>query len=129
MNKNKELKVLIVDDDDMMRSFLRIMLREAKVEDIDEAGTAAKASKFIIKNKFNLIFLDINLPDIDGVEFISNIKQKLPDTSIIMISGEATTERVKQAMQAGAKDFIAKPFNAAIVESKVKQLVNELSKQ
>ena len=127
MSENKDLKVLIVDDDDMMRSYLRIMLRAAKVEDIDEVGTATKAKKFIIKNKFNLIFLDINLPDIDGVEFISSIKQELPETHIIMISGEATTERVKQAMLAGAKDFIAKPFNAAIVESKIKQLVNELS--
>jgi len=129
MTNKKELKVLIIDDDDVMRSFLRMMLREAKVEYIDEVGTAAKANKVIIKNKYNLIFLDINLPDIDGVKFIADIKQKSPDTSIIMISGEATTKRVKQAMQAGARDFIAKPFNAAIIESKAKQLLNELNNQ
>ena len=127
MKTNQDLKILIVDDDDIMRSFLRIMLREAKVEDIDEVGTAAKANKLIVKKKFDLIFLDINLPDADGVEFISSIKKELPDTNIIMISGEATSDRVTQAMQSGAKDFIAKPFNAAIVELKVKQLVNDLS--
>ncbi len=126
MPSNKKLRVLIIDDDDMMRSFLRIMLRAAEVINIDEAGTAKKAVKLFNTQKFDLIFLDINLPDEDGVVFISTIKNKLPDCQIIMVSSEATKDRVSQAMKSGAKDFIAKPFNATIVESKVKQLVSEL---
>lgn len=127
MNTNKDLRVLIIDDDDMMRSYLRIMLRHVNVENIDEAGTANKASKFINTHKVDLIFLDINLPDRDGVEFISTIKEKLPEAHIIMVSSEATMDRIQQAMKSGAKDFIAKPFNAGIVESKVHQLIEELN--
>ena len=127
MSSNKDLRILIVDDDDMMRSYLRIMLRDNEVVNIEEAGTASKASKFIKLNKIDLVFLDINLPDQDGVEFIATIKEKLPDCHIIMVSSEATMDRVKQAMSAGAKDFIAKPFNATIVATKVKQLVDDLN--
>lgn len=126
MTKNKNLRVFIIDDDDMMRSYLRIMLREAEVKHIEEAGTVAKSTKLLNTNKYDLIFLDINLPDGDGVDFISSIKEKLPDCHIIMISSEATMDRVKQAMAAGAKDFIAKPFNANIVEIKVQQLVDDV---
>ena len=126
MTDNKKLHILIIDDDDMMRSYLRIMLREANVENIEEAGTSEKAFKLIKLNKYDLIFLDINLPDADGVNSIPDIKTKLPNCEIIMISSEATMDRVKQAISAGAKDFIAKPFNATIVETKIKQLVDEV---
>ena len=125
MKENKKLNVLIVDDDDMMRSYLRIMLRSADVKNIEEAGTAEKAVKSVEFHKYDLIFLDIILPDNDGVSIIPTIKSKLPNCKIIMISSEATMHRVRQAMKAGAKDFIAKPFNAGIVESKIKQLVDE----
>ena len=129
MLTNKSLKVLIIDDDDMMRSYLRIMLREADIENIDEAGTVDKAEKIINLQKVDLIFLDIHFPNIsgiDGIDFISTIIQKLPDCRIIMVSSDTSAEKVQLAMQAGAKDFIAKPFNSAIVLSKLNQLVNDL---
>jgi len=126
VSDNKYLHVLIIDDDDMMRSYLRIMLRAASIENIEEIGTFEKAIKLLSLRKYDLIFLDINLPDADGISSIPIIKNKLPDCEIIMISGESTMDRVKQAMSAGAKDFIAKPFNANSVETKIKQLVNEV---
>jgi len=126
MRTIKNLQVLIIDDDDMMRSYLRIMLRADEVENIEEAGTVEKAEKLINKQNFDLIFLDIHLPDVDGIEFISTIIKKLPTCQIIMISGDTSTEKVQQAIKAGAKDFIAKPFNSTIVVTKVNQILNDL---
>ena len=123
----KDLSVMLVDDDHIMRAYLRIMLRDDEVTDIKEANTAAKALKFLKLKKCDLMFLDINLPDQDGVSLIQTIKQHQPECQIIMVSSEATKDRVQQAISAGAKDFIAKPFNASIVDTKVRQLITDIT--
>ena len=126
MKNIKNISILIVDDDDMMRSFLRVILREVGAEKVHEVGTADKALKFIMFNPMDLVFLDINLPDADGVEFVKTIKESQPDCEILMISGEVTMERVQQITNSGAKGFIAKPFCAKTIEKKVSKILAEV---
>jgi two-component system chemotaxis response regulator CheY len=128
MFANAKLSVLLVDDDDLMRAYLRIMVRDAGVNLVQEASTAAKALEILKVKPIDLVFLDINLPDEDGVEFIRTIKHHQASSQIIMVSSEATKDRVVQAMSTGAKDFIAKPFNASIVEAKIRLLIAEAGK-
>jgi DNA-binding NtrC family response regulator len=124
MKNADRLSVLIVDDDDMMRAYLRLMLRQAGVERIDEAGTAEKTLKVVTHRPPDVVFLDINLPDRDGIDLLESIKSDRPGCQVIMVSGEATKDRVDKAIDKGAADFIAKPFNASVVESKVKKVVS-----
>lgn len=77
--------------------------------------------------QINLIFLDINLPDVDGVELTKTIKTNQANCEIIMISAEMTRDRVKQITQSAAKDFIAKPFNANVVEKKLSNILARLT--
>jgi two-component system, chemotaxis family, chemotaxis protein CheY len=118
---------MLVDDDDMIRAYLRLMLRDLGVENILEAGTSEKALREMKLKKIDLMFLDINLPDADGIEFTKIIKANQPDCDIIMISAEVTVARVNQITQSAANDFIAKPFNANVIEKKLSKILANLS--
>ena len=76
MTNVKEITVMIVDDDDLVRAYLRIMLRDLGVLNIQEAGTGEKALREMKLKQINLIFLDINLPDVDGVEFFQGFMSR-----------------------------------------------------
>lgn len=118
---------MIVDDDDLVRAYLRVMLRDLEVINILEASTGEKALREMKLKPISLIFLDINLPDADGIRLTKTIKDAQPNCEIIMISAEVTMERVKQITQSAAKDFIAKPFNANVVEKKLSNILAELT--
>ena len=118
---------MLVDDDDMIRAYLRLMLRDLGVKNILEAGTSEKALREMKLKKIDLMFLDINLPDADGIEFTKIIKTNQPNCDIIMISSEVTMERVNQITQSAAKDFIAKPFNANVVENKLSKILSSIN--
>ncbi|NQZ08636.1 MAG: response regulator, partial [Algicola sp.] len=66
----------------------------------------------IDQHKPDLIFLDIELPDINGIEVLKRIKSKDPKSFVIMVSGESTIENVKGSLTNGAAGFIVKPFSA-----------------
>ena len=122
---NSRLRTLIVDDDSMIRSYLKLMLREANINLIEEAEDAAGAVKLFRAKAPGLIFLDINLPDQDGIELLKQIRTEIPDSSVIMVSSESTMDRVKTALGLGARGFIAKPFNTATVLKNIMHIVAE----
>tara|TARA_R110002096_G_scaffold194356_3_gene376482 strand:- start:22840 stop:23226 length:387 start_codon:yes stop_codon:yes gene_type:complete len=127
MTDAKDITIMLVDDDDMIRAYLRLMLRDLGVENILEASTSEKALREMKLKKIDLMFLDINLPDADGIEFTKIIKSNQPDCDIIMISAEVTVARVNQITQSAANDFIAKPFNANVIEKKLSKILANLS--
>lgn len=106
---------LIVDDDQYIRSYLRVMLGSLKISRIYEAGDGARAVRLNIEHKPDLILLDINLPDSDGLELLETLRGDNPMCQVVMVSGEATSNRVATAIKAGVSGFIAKPFNTNTV--------------
>ena len=124
-NAKQPLRAIIIDDDDMIRSYLRIMLKDEGIESIEEAGSGEKARKLLKLRPARLILLDINLPDIDGVNFLKEILNSYPDSHVVMVSSETTLKRVKTAVANGAKGFIAKPFNAKTVYQQIKSLIEQ----
>lgn len=107
--------VLIVDDNDLMRSLLRGILRSEEYHIIGEARNGAIALELIERAKPDIVFLDVMMPEMDGLETLQNIKQKYPQTVVIMITGNPSKENVEGAVQGGAGGFIIKPFNSAKV--------------
>ncbi|MCL2413923.1 MAG: sigma-54 dependent transcriptional regulator [Bacteroidales bacterium] len=100
-------KILIIDDERAVRTSLRDIL-EYENYNIEEAETATEALE-ILKNKtFDVIFCDIKMPKMDGIEFLERAKT-LTDTPIIMISGHGTIDTAVDALKKGAYDFIEKP--------------------
>jgi DNA-binding NarL/FixJ family response regulator len=104
--------VLIVDDDDLMRAYLRTMLRAAGFREVGEAGDVARARKALAQRPASVVFLDINLPGEDGLTALKTLRNDYPDTAFIMLSGDSTASNVQTALADGARGFVAKPFAA-----------------
>jgi CheY-like chemotaxis protein len=111
----EKYSILIVDDDDMMRSYLRLILREAGFRIVGEVGDVAKAQKILKQQPVSAVFLDINLPGEDGLSALKGWRTAYPDTAIIMLSGESTLQNVQTAIAEGAKGFVSKPIAAGKV--------------
>ena len=106
---------LIVDDNDLMRTLLRGILRSDAYQIIGEARNGIIALEFIAKSKPDIVFLDVMMPEMGGLEALQAIKAKHPEIIVIMITGNPSVENVKESIQGGAGGFIIKPFNSAKV--------------
>ena len=108
-------KILIVDDNDLMRTLLRGILRSENCQVIGEARNGSIALDSIARNKPDIVFLDVVMPEMDGLEALQNIKSKHPEIVVVMITGNPSKENVEESIQSGASGFIVKPFNSAKV--------------
>jgi DNA-binding NtrC family response regulator len=114
---------LIVDDDDMIRSYLSIILRQEGYTIAGEVGDVQKARKVLGRMPVSVLFLDINLPGVDGLTAMKDLRTAYPDMQIIILSGESTAQNVKTAMAEGAQGFVTKPFTAEkVIQSMHKAL-------
>ena len=109
-------KILIVDDNDMMRSLLRGILRNGGHNVIGEASNAPTAIEMANRLKPDIVWGDIVMPgEMDGLEALVEIKKDRTQTQVVMITGNADQDTVQEAINNGASGFIVKPFNAARV--------------
>ncbi|MCA1937091.1 MAG: response regulator [Dechloromonas sp.] len=120
MSKNR-VSVVIVDDNDMMRTILRGILRGEEYDVVGEARNGAQAVEMVERMKPDIVCMDVLMPEKNGLEAMIEIKQTLPDTEFIMITGSADPETVQDAIMNGAGGFIVKPFNAARVLDALKK--------
>ena len=115
MAKRAPAKILIVDDNDLMRTLLRGILRNEEYQIIGEARNGVVALEFVERNRPDLICMDVMMPEMDGLEALQNIKAKYPEIIVVMITGNPSVDNVQEAIKNGANGFIIKPFNAARV--------------
>lgn len=108
-------KVLIVDDNDLMRTLLRGVLRGENYDIIGDAKNGALSLELIAKSKPDIVFMDVVMPQMDGLEALQRIKELYPEIVVIMITGNPSKENVEESIRNGANGFIIKPFNTARV--------------
>lgn len=111
----KKTTVVIADDNDMMRSILRAMLRGDAYEVVGEARNGTQAVEIVTRLKPQIVCLDVMMPEKDGLEALQEINDALPDTTVVMITANADPDTVQMSIMSGAKGYIVKPFNAARV--------------
>jgi two-component system, chemotaxis family, chemotaxis protein CheY len=111
----KRTSVLIVDDNDMMRSILRGILRGEAYEVVGEARTGSIAIEMAERLHPKIICLDVMMPEMDGLEALPALKAAHPEIQIVMITSNADPETVQESIRNGASGYIVKPFNAAKV--------------
>ena len=102
--------ILIVDDEKLIQSTLRGVLEDEGYR-VTAAGTGEEALARLIDDAPDLVFLDIWMPGMDGLEALAEMKHRRPDTAVVMISGHATIETAVKATKLGAYDFIEKPLS------------------
>ena len=111
----RRLSVIIADDNDMMRGILRGMLRGEEYDVVGEARNGLSAVDMVERLKPDIVCMDVVMPEKNGVEALGEIKAKLPETEVIMVTSNSDPETVQESIQNGASGFIIKPFNAARV--------------
>ncbi len=106
--------VLIVDDNDVMRTLLRAILRSDNQFDVvGEARNGLAAVEMVRRYQPEIVCLDVVMPEMDGLEALREIRQIRPETRVVIITGTPSAGNVQEAMSLGANGFIIKPFNAA----------------
>jgi two-component system, chemotaxis family, chemotaxis protein CheY len=117
------VKVLIVDDSSVMRKIVERSLRQAGLEltQVLEAGNGAEALALLQANSIDLILCDINMPVMDGLEFIKQLAgvENAKAVPVIMITTEGSEAHVVQALSSGARGYIRKPFTPDQVKTQV----------
>jgi two-component system, chemotaxis family, chemotaxis protein CheY len=121
------IRTLIVDDSSVMRKIVERSLRQAgvEIEQVFEAGNGAEALAAVQANKVDLILCDINMPVMDGLEFVKQLPkiEQAKGVPVVMITTEGSEGHVVQALSAGASGYIRKPFTADQVKEHVLPLL------
>lgn len=122
------MKILVVEDDHLLNNTLCYNLSAAGYA-VDEAMTKSVATQLIEKQDYNLIVLDVNLPDGDGFDFCNTIKERRPDTAVIFLTARDMESDQLRGFELGADDYVTKPFPMSIFLKKVAALLARVSKQ
>jgi CheY-like chemotaxis protein len=113
----KRTRTLIVDDSRTIRQvIMRVLKRTVFNLAIDEAASGERALKLFAEGSYDLVFLDYNMPGLDGLDTLDRIRADDPNTKIVMISAERNDTHVRDAMDHGAVTFLHKPFFAVDVD-------------
>ncbi|WP_077615090.1 response regulator [Caenibacillus caldisaponilyticus] len=115
--------ILVVDDAAFMRMMIKDILTKNGYEVIAEAGDGQEAIEKYKEHKPDLVTLDITMPEMDGITCLKKIREFDPNAKIIMVSAMGQQAMVIDAIQAGAKDFIVKPFQTDRVLEAIKKTI------
>ncbi len=121
------MKILIIEDEQKVASFIKEGLEENGYE-VKVAGTGISGEKMAGSHTFDLIVLDIILPDISGFEVCRRLKRDLPDTPVLILSARAGTTDKLTGFDAGADDYLVKPFEFAELLARIKVLLRKSGK-
>ena len=115
MGEKRALRVLIVDDYDMTRTLLRIILRGQNFEVVGDATDGQMAVEMCQRLKPDIMLLDVVMPKMNGLEVLAKLQSMNALPLVLMVTSAEEERVVSQAMQSGASGYILKPFNTASV--------------
>ncbi|SKC73460.1 response regulator transcription factor [Maledivibacter halophilus] len=122
------MRILVVEDDRLLNNTLCYNLTAAGYS-VDAAMTKNLAKQLSMKQDYDLIVLDINLPDGNGFDFCKEIKERRPDTAVIFLTARDMENDQLRGFELGADDYVTKPFLMSVFQKKVAALLTRVSKQ
>lgn len=128
MKECDTMRILVVEDDRLLNNTLCYNLNTAGYA-VDSALTKSAASSFLTKQDYNLIVLDVNLPDGNGFDFCREVKERRPDTAIIFLTANDMESDMLKGFELGADDYVTKPFPISVFQKKVSALLSRITKQ
>ena len=119
------LRVMIVDDEYLIRNLIRMRLNweEYGMEIVAEAGSAAQALELMLQYRPDIVFTDISMPDMNGIEFSRQVNSQFPGTRIVIITGYDEFEYARQSLELGVVDYLLKPVKYEELKDVVERLV------
>jgi len=123
-------RILIVDDSPAMRSFVRrvIHLSGVDVEEFREASNGARALDILREHPVDLVLTDVNMPEVDGEQFLERLAEddRLKGIPVIVISTDATQNRISRLIKLGARGYLAKPFLPEVLRAQLEGVLETI---
>ena len=124
--ERKKFRILVVDDELIVRDSLKAWLDDEEGFTVDTAESGPDALDKLTRGPYQLMLLDIKMPEMDGVEVLKKTKEILPDIQVVMMTAYATVETAVEAMKIGALDYLIKPFDTETLIPRILKLYEEL---
>ena len=131
----KKINILLVDDVEFSRDLLRNVIKAVIDDDKLPLSpqfyqlSSGKDVLEIIENKhIDLVYLDIELPDMNGLDILKNIKKQFTEVVVVMVSGESSSANVMDSIKSGARGFLVKPFTSGRVSDSLRNYLKTGSK-
>ena len=122
------MRILVVEDDRLLNNTLCYNLNTAGYA-VDSALTKSAAGSFLTEQDYDLIVLDVNLPDGNGFDFCREVKERRPDTAIIFLTANDMESDMLKGYELGAEDYVTKPFPMSVFQKKLAVVLGRLTKQ
>lgn len=106
---NAQARILVVDDEEIVRRSHVRVLGSVAANAVEAVGDATQALKAMESQRYDLVLLDLRMPDMDGMTVLKELKQKWPESEVIVITGYPHVDSAKEAIRLGAYDYLAKP--------------------
>ncbi len=116
--------ILIIDDEEIICKGVSLILREQKYS-VSSRTKGKDGLREALAGRFDIVLLDIRLPDIDGMEILASLREKKPEIQVIVMTGFSTVQNAVEAMKGGAFDYLAKPFTEDEIILAVKKAIDE----
>ncbi len=121
------MKVLLVDDSKTMRNIQRGILTQLGYEHIEEAVDGVDALEKVASFGPELILLDWNMPNMDGITFIKQYRGSGAKVPVIMVTTEAEKSRVVEAIKAGVNNYVVKPFTPNVLGERIQETLGRMA--
>ncbi|MFQ5501699.1 MAG: response regulator [Phycisphaerae bacterium] len=121
------MKILLVDDSRTIRNIQKNTLKTLGHEDIAEAADGLEALSFLANTRPELMLVDWNMPNMDGITLIKKVRETDKTLPIIMVTTEAEKSRVIEAVKAGVNNYVVKPFTAETLADKINQTMAKVA--
>lgn len=121
-------KILVVDDKAEICEFLKAFF-EDRGFDVTVGYTGLQALELVEKVRPFVVLMDVQMPGMDGLSALKQIKQKYPDIKVIMVTAVETREKIEEAMRAGADNYITKPLSLEYLEKDVQEKIEHLAER
>ena len=118
------IRILVIDDDRNLRQTLSMILRRAEYE-VSEAQNGKEGLNLIQKYPFDLVFLDLKLPDQNGLEVLPQIHDYNPELPVLILTAHATLDSAIEAVRLGARDYILKPIDPPYILTRAREVLAE----
>ncbi len=128
MSEAPALRFLVVDDEPLIREMLNDILVDLEYEVVGQANSGSSAIELANQLKPDVICLDINMPEVSGLDALASIKTSNKNIIVIMVTANSDTSTVQQAIRTGADGYILKPFNGQQIVKAVNKAIAKRSK-